>query len=95
MSTAGTICQAIEQMRILEFRYKGTLRTVEPHTLGYSKRGILTLCAWQLAGGSAEAWRDFHVDLIDALALTAEHFDGPRPGYNPCPTTLTNLVCTI
>jgi predicted DNA-binding transcriptional regulator YafY len=95
MSKTETICQAIEEMRVLEFRYKESFRTVEPHTLGYSKRGVLTLCAWQLAGGSAEAWRDFHVDLMEALALTGEHFGAARPGYNPCPITLTNVVCTL
>lgn len=95
MSTTELLCEAIEQMRVIEFLYKGSFRSAEPHTLGHSKRGVLTLCAWQLSGGSAEAWRDFHVELIQGLSLTDEHFDGPRPGYNPCPTTLTNVVCTI
>lgn len=95
MSPIQDICGAIEQMLIIQFAYKGTIRTVEPHTVGYSKRGILTLCAWQLSGGSGQAWRDFHVDLIGTVTLTSEHFDEARSGYNPCPTNMSDVICTL
>jgi hypothetical protein len=95
VSITEIIREGIERMQVVEFRYKGSFRSAEPHTLGYSRRGMLTLCAWQLTGGSGEAWRDFHVELMQDVTLKSEHFDGPRPGYNPCPTTLTNLICTI
>lgn len=91
----NAICDAIKGMKVIEFRYKGAWRSVEPHALGINARGKLTLCAWQLTGGSGADWRDFHFDLIGDVVVTNEEFDGPRPGYNPCDKTLVSVICSI
>jgi predicted DNA-binding transcriptional regulator YafY len=90
-----SICAAIEAMKVIEFSYKGSWRSVEPHALGYNARDKLTLCAWQLAGGSGADWRDFHVDLIADLVIRETTFDKPRPGFNPCDKTLATVICCV
>jgi hypothetical protein len=95
MNQTDMICQAIEQMRVIEFRYKASWRSAEPHTVGYNNRSVLTLCAWQRSGGSGQSWRDFHVNLMSDLIVTDESFDGPREGYNPSDSTLSNVLCTL
>ena len=89
------ICAAIGDQSVLEFLYKGTSRSVEPHTLGYNGKGILTLCAWQLTGGSGEDWRDFHLNGISELRVTDRKFIRARPGYNPNDTTMTRVLCRL
>lgn len=89
------ICQAIAAMNVIEFRYKGSWRTAEPHALGHNSRGKLTLCAWQIAGGSGADWRDFHVELITEVINTGDTFDEPRPGFNPSDKTLSTVICSV
>lgn len=89
------ICQAIAARRVIAFTYEGRLRTVEPHTLGHSTKGVLTLSAWQLSGGSATSWRDYHCNKMTNVSVTEQQFSGPRPGYNPHPTTFSSVVCRL
>lgn len=91
----NTICDAIRDRAVLRFTYKGSVRTVEPHLLGYDSDGDLTLSAWQLSGGSGQNWRDFHVAKLSGIARTGSHFSGPRPGYNPNDRTLDRIVCRL
>jgi hypothetical protein len=95
VSATDLLCQAIEQMLVAEFRYKGSWRSVEPHALGYNRRGTLTLCAFQLSGGSGKDWRDFHVDLMTDITISNEAFCAPRDGYNPQDSTLTNIIAAL
>ena len=89
------ICEAIKGLHCLTFYYKGKLRTVEPHLLGYDSDGDLTLSAWQLSGGSGQDFRDFHVSKISGLTTSHSTFVGPRPGYNPNDSTMSRVLCRI
>jgi len=89
------ICDAIRDKRIISFRYKGAIRTVEPHLVGYDSDGDLTLSAWQLSGGSGQGFRDFHVGKLSGLTITDQAFAGPRRGYNPRDRTLDRIVCRL
>lgn len=95
MTLSEQISQAIENRSLIEFRYRQSWRTVEPHALGYNSKGKLTLCAWQVSGGSAEDWRDFHVDLISERVTTPENFEGARSGFNPGDRTLPTLISCL
>lgn len=88
------ICEAIRARQVLRFLYKGSLRTVEPHLLGYDGDGDLTLSAWQLSG-TGTGWRDFHVSKLSGLATTGATFSGARPGYNPWDATIDRVVCRL
>lgn len=90
----ATICAAIKDRKVISFRYSGTIRTVEPHLLGYDSDGDLTLSAWQLSG-TGKGWRDFHVSKLSELSTTGQSFSGPREGYNPLDSTLSKIVCGL
>jgi hypothetical protein len=66
---------------LLGFSYKNMQRWVEPHTYGIQPNGNVTLCAWQISGGSGDGYRLF---LINEMAdvTTGDRFNGPRPGYH-------------
>ena len=50
--TASDWCVAILDHRVVDFRYQGHDRTVEPHLLGLHEAGEPLLVAYQTAGGS-------------------------------------------
>ena len=76
----SVIRKAIENRACLEFVYKGTRRSVEPHTFGIHRSGKNALCGWQRAGGSGEGFRLFYIEGMSGLA-TGDAFDGPHLGY--------------
>jgi len=89
------ICKAIAARALLSFTYAGKQRRVEPHILGHAKDGELTLCAWQLQGGSGVGFRDFHVQKASNFVASDETFPEARPGYNPNDTTLATVICRL
>lgn len=89
------ISAAIRAKRVIQFRYKGAIRRVEPHALGYDQGNVLTLSAWQLSGGSGQEFRDFHVDKLSGLSTTEQTFASARRGYNPNDPTLSRVVARL
>ncbi len=89
-----SLCDAIRDRLVLSISYKGEMRTIEPHLVGYDRDGDLTLSAWQTSG-PRPGWRDFHVAKLSALSTTGRTFAGARPGYNPNDKTLTRAVCRL
>jgi hypothetical protein len=89
------ICGAIQNKLILEFAYKGARRRAEPHALGIDSKGHLTMCAWQLSGGSGVGFRDFHLDELSSLQITEDGFVSPRPGYRRGDSTMTTIFCQL
>lgn len=76
---------AIEDRHLLEFRYAGFRRLVEPHAFGVSGRGRYTLRAFQVDGGSESGgttgWKLFHVRDMQSIVVAPQRFEGPRPDY--------------
>lgn len=75
------IWMAIEQKRLLRFRYKDRERIVEPHDYGIHK-GVVKLFGYQVAGSSSQKlpnWRWAEQDLILDLELLDRTFPGGRP----------------
>ena len=75
------IWTAIEQRRLLRFRYKDRERIVEPHDYGIHN-GLVKLFAYQVAGSSSQKlpnWRWAEQDLISDLQLLDRKFPGGRP----------------
>ena len=99
MTVRDTICEAISAKRLIRFWYPGSrpsYRTVEPHLLGVDEAGDdVTLSAFQVEGGSGNAWRDFHVSKITQLTVLEQTFSAPRQGYNARDTTMSRIICRI
>ena len=68
--------QAIRDHLVIEFRYHGEHRTVEPYRLGLDG-GRLRLMGWQARKG----WRSFYADDMEELEVTDRTFLDPREGY--------------
>jgi hypothetical protein len=74
------IWKAVEQKRLLRFRYKDRERIVEPHDYGIHK-GVVKLFGYQVAGSSSQKlpnWRWAEQDLISDLELLHRTFPGGR-----------------
>jgi hypothetical protein len=79
------ICQAINEKRLLDFRYDGHHRVIEPHAYGVNDKGHQILRCYQV-GGSSEShkspyWRIFLVSDIHGLQILSQSFAGARTGY--------------
>jgi hypothetical protein len=78
--------QALQERRVVQFRYHGFSRLVEPHALGRVTEGRRALLGWQVSGGSASepppGWRTFLLADIEAPELRRATFT-PRPDYRP------------
>jgi len=75
------IWAAIEQKRLLRFRYKNRERIVEPHDYGIHK-GIIKLFGYQVDGSSSlklPNWRWAEQALISNMELLDKNFPGGRP----------------
>lgn len=90
-----TIISAISELRLLEFRYKGSSRIVEPHLFGLSTKGSKCLSAFQLTGGSGISFRQFHIDEMSAVTALDEKFEGPRPDFNPADRSFLSVIASL
>jgi hypothetical protein len=93
------ICEAIRKRLLLEFRYGGLPRVVEPYAHGTSTRGTEVLRAVQVGGSSnsggfgyGKLWA---LEEITALRITAETFPADDPNYNPEDSGMTSIHCRI
>ncbi len=96
--TERLIRQALKEKRVLEFRYHGFARSVEPHAAGRVGDGKVALLGWQAAGGSATepppGWRTFIVADIEKPKLRKTKFVA-RPDYDPKKTNLKAITAEI
>jgi len=80
----ATINDAIRGTIVLELRYHGYSRIVEPHAYGRDKDGDEILRCFQTSGGSESGervgWKLLKVRDVFSLHLTKETFT-PRPEY--------------
>lgn len=89
------IIRCIEEMRLAEFVYKGSWRVVEPHLLGITKKGKTCISAFQLAGGSGQAWRAYLIEEISNFTVSDDHFSAVRPGFNPADRTMERIISSL
>lgn len=90
--------QALTERRVVQFKYHGFERRVEPHALGLVTDGRPALLGWQVSGGSASepppGWRTFLLGEIEALRLLRKTF-APRPDYRPETTKLKPIEAEV
>jgi predicted DNA-binding transcriptional regulator YafY len=95
----ATLSAAIEQRRVVHFRYEQSLRVVEPYLIGETRRGNLVLSAFWVDGysssGSRPEWRQYVLDKVTALEVLEERFVPPRPGYDPRDRRMRRIVCRV
>ena len=93
------ICDAIEKKTVLSFRYKGSLRLVEPQCYGISSAGNEVLRAVQVNEGVHRAvdtiGKLFDVSKMLALNETGKHFTDPAPNHNPADKAMRVVYCCL
>jgi hypothetical protein len=76
--------QAIKMKQLVQFEYKGLVRTVEPHAVGVTSKGNDVVRCFQVAGGHTSAGHDWDLCSLSKISLaklTGQTFAGPRDGY--------------
>jgi hypothetical protein len=86
LTDAERLVQATFGHRPVTFRYKGLLRTVEPHLIGLHEAGESLLIAYQAEGpsrsGDLPGWRTFIVTEIEDVSVSDRQFAGPRLDFD-------------
>jgi len=94
-----SISSAIQNRQLLSFSYDGYARVVEPHCYGIDKKGHYALSAYQVRGGSESGeyvgWKLFHESEMQHIAVLADTFAGPRPGYNRRDKMFTSISAQL
>jgi len=79
------LCMAIDQRRVVQFTYHGSLRVVEAFALWRSSAGAPMLLGWQHEGsGDSQVepgWRDYRIGEMTKLTVTEVAHSGRRLGY--------------
>ena len=92
------ICAAIEGLRLLEFRYKGKPRTVEPYCHGWNAHGEERLRARQVGGETSSGYRFGKfwatTDMVD-VRETDRPFVPDDPAYNPDDSAMAEIHCRV
>ena len=84
MNTADALrlSEAIQEKRIITFRYKDVERVVHPHILGVAGEGHVAMSGWQISG-TGRGWRLFYLLDMGRLEIADRTFRTSGPGYNP------------
>lgn len=93
-----TICRAIRELRVLELRYHGFSRIVEPHIYGEDRHGDEAVRCYQLAGGSESGeragWKMLKGRDAILVHLTETHFV-VRDEYRREDKVVRNVYCQV
>jgi hypothetical protein len=98
---SSLICDALNQRRLLRFRYKDhtTTTTVEPYTYGENKAGNTVLSAWLVAGETHDNkppfWRLYRESEMHNVEVLSEAFSQNRVGYNPNDSGFQVIRCRV
>lgn len=92
------LCSAIDNLLMIELRYSGYSRTVEPHAYGRDKGGDEILRCYQVSGGSEsgerEGWKLLKVREVYSLHSTRRKFSA-RPNYKKGDKAMDYIFCQV
>lgn len=97
-SMTRLICQAISEMKLIEFDYDGGPRIVEPHCVGITTAGNPGLRGYQVGGYSSSGkmgWKMFDMSKAGSVTLLDDSFNGPRPGYKQNDSGMSSIECQL
>lgn len=94
------IVHAIQNKETFTFVYDGFKRTVEPHTVGYSKDHNLIMRAFQTGGHSSSGkmgWKLYSLSGIEDQILFREAAvaETPRPGFKAGDSAMLHIVAEV
>ena len=93
------LSKAIGARLLVQFTYNSKTYVVEPHLLGQNTAAQNCLYAWYNEGDQQQeintGWRCFLLNDIEKLKLLEEHFNKPRPGYDPYNSNMARIYYRI
>lgn len=92
------LCWAIADKHLVQFKYDGCLRVVEPVCCGVSTAGNYVLRGFQIRGSDKTkplCWRLYELTEISQLNITQHSFSGKREEYNSEDSGMTKIFCRI
>jgi hypothetical protein len=93
-----TICAAINGRQLLELRYHGFSRMIEPYAYGRDKNGDALLRCFQISGGSESGqttgWKILKVAEIFAIHEQKNTFS-QRPEYRRGDRAMAFIFCQL
>lgn len=90
--------EAIEKRLVIEFRYNGSIRHVEPHCLGEKADGELRLRAYQIKGEESAdkiGFKLFDLAKVSDCKMLAAKFQRPRPGYKVNDSVMALIIAQL
>jgi hypothetical protein len=99
MMRDGVICVAIRSRALLEFKYKGGYRVVQPYCHGISTKDVEVLRGAQVRGFSNSGGYGFGklwtVEDMENVRVLDETFTPDDPTYNPNDKAMKQIHCRI
>jgi hypothetical protein len=92
------LCRAIAGKFLVQFKYDGRSRIVEPFCCGISTAGNFILRGFQIRGSDKTkplCWRLYELAEMTQLSVTQHSFKGKREEYNPEDPAMTEIFCRI
>ncbi|MGI8555087.1 MAG: hypothetical protein ACR2LT_01870 [Pyrinomonadaceae bacterium] len=92
------LCRAITDKLLVQFKYDGRSRIVEPFCCGINNAGNYVLRGFQIRGSDKTkplCWRLYELAEISQLSVTQHSYKGKRSDYNSEDTAMTKIFCRI
>jgi hypothetical protein len=92
------LCRAVAGKFLVQFKYDGRSRIVEPFCCGLSTAGNYVLRGFQIRGSDKTkplCWRLYELAEMSQLSVTSHNFKGKREDYNPHDPLITEIFCRI
>lgn len=92
------LCRAIAGKLLVQFKYDGRSRIVEPFACGINAAGNYVLRGFQIRGSDKTkplCWRVYELSAISQLSVTQHSFKGKREDYDPADSAMTEIFCRI
>lgn len=92
------LCRAIADKYLVQFKYDGRSRIVEPFACGMSTAENYVLRGFQIRGSDKTkplCWRLYELAEMSQLSITQHSFKGKREDYNPEDSAMTKIFCRI
>jgi hypothetical protein len=92
------LCRAIADKLIVQFKYDGRSRIVEPFCCGLGMTNNYVLRGFQIRGSDKTkpfCWRLYELEGMLQLSVTQHSFEGKRKEYNPFDNEIKEIFCRI
>ena len=93
------ICDAISNRRLIQFKYKGLYKIVEPYLVGeHEDNANIVLRAYSVGGKSKSksviGWKFYDLTHIEELLIRTDSIK-IKKDYNPKDKDISSIICRI